>query len=55
MESFYSSVCLEIDALYAEQGIMYGSVEGLNSNIIGRLFVGVVDTFGQLLNTFGSN
>ncbi len=55
MESFYSSVCLEIDALYAEQGVMYGSVEGLNSNIIGRLFVGVVDTFGQLLNTFGSN
>ena len=53
--NFYTSVCLEIDALFAEQGVMSGSVEGLNSNIIGRLFVSVVDSFGQLLNTFGSN
>lgn len=31
------------------------SLEGLNSNILGRMFVSIVDTFGGLVKTFGSN
>lgn len=54
--SFYNEVCFKIDSLLAENGVFgEGSLEGLNSNIIGRLFVSVVDTFGQLLCTFTTN
>jgi len=53
--SFYNETCKSLDALINSSEYEYGSLEGLNSSLIGRLFVSVVDTFGQLLSTFGSN
>lgn len=53
--SFYTNVCNEIDLLVYDVCSGYESLEGLNSNIIGRLFVSIIDTFGQLANTFCSN
>lgn len=53
--SFHREVQTALDGLVMEYGCTYDSLEGLNSNIIGRLFVSVVDTFGGLLKTFGTN
>lgn len=53
--SFYSDVCKKMDDLIFNAELENGSIEGLNSSIVGRLFVSVVDTFGGLLSTFGSN
>ena len=41
----YTQTCEKIDAILAEGVDQYGSLEGLNSNIIGRMFVSIVDTF----------
>jgi hypothetical protein len=51
----YDKVCMQLDMLMREQGVDPSSMEGLNSNIIGRLFVGVIDTFGGLLSTWATN
>lgn len=51
----YDKVCTDLDMLMYEHGVDPSSMEGLNSNIIGRLFVGVIDTFGGLLSTWATN
>lgn len=53
--SFYDQVCYAIDMLLLDEGVTSDSLEGLNSNIVGRLFVSIIDTLGQLTNTFCSN
>jgi hypothetical protein len=51
----YDKVCADLDMLMYEHGIDPSSMEGLNSNIVGRLFVSVIDTFGGLLATWATN
>ena len=53
--SLYSKFCNDLDLLVYDVCSGYDALEGLNSNVIGRLFVSIVDTFGQLANTFCSN
>jgi len=52
---FYKSVCSKIDEIYAGEGLDIGAVEGLNSNVVGRLFVSICDSIGGLFKTFGAN
>lgn len=52
---FYASVCDKIDAIMASNFSTGMTMEGLNSNIVGRIFVSIVDTFGGLLSTFATN
>ena len=51
----YDKVCTDLDMLMYDHGIDPSSMEGLNSNIVGRLFVSVIDTFGGLLATWATN
>jgi hypothetical protein len=51
----YDKVCADLDMLMYEHDIDPSSMEGLNSNIVGRLFVSVIDTFGGLLATWATN
>ena len=51
----YDKVCSDLDMLMYEHDIDPSSMEGLNSNIVGRLFVSVIDTFGGLLATWATN
>lgn len=53
--SLYDKVCAELDHLVFTEESSWDSLEGLNSNILGRLFVGVVDTFSGLLSTWTTN
>lgn len=53
--TLYTNFRDEIDHLLFMNSDQYGSLEGLNSNVIGRLFVAVVDTFGGLMRTFATN
>jgi hypothetical protein len=52
---FYKSVCTKIEEVYAAEGLEVGAVEGLNSNIVGRMFVAICDGIGGLFKTFGTN
>ena len=51
----YDKVCTDLDMLMYDHGVDPSSMEGLNSNIVGRLFVSVIDTFGGLLATWATN
>lgn len=51
----YTQTCEKIDAILAEGVDQYGSLEGLNSNIIGRMFVSIVDSLAGVLKTGVSN
>ena len=51
----YDKVCSDLDMLMYEHDVDPSSMEGLNSNIVGRLFVSVIDTFGGLLATWATN
>lgn len=51
----YVQTCEKIDAILAEMDPEYGSLEGLNSSLIGRMFVSICDTFSGLLKTAASN
>lgn len=51
----YDKVCADLDMLMYDHGIDPSAMEGLNSNIVGRLFVSVIDTFGGLLATWATN
>ncbi len=58
MEKFnlYSDVCAKVDEIFAAEGVYdVAGLEGLNSNIIGRMFVSIVDSVGQLFKTFATN
>lgn len=51
----YNKVCNDLDCLLYDEHTDWDSLEGLNSNIAGRLFVSICDTFGQILKTGWSN
>lgn len=50
----YTKACQDIDAILASCDDAIG-LEGLNSSLIGRMFVSVVDTLGQICKTSFSN
>lgn len=53
---FYDELCFRIATLYAEAGALEGSsMEGLGSNVIGRLFVSIVDAFAGVLTSLTTN
>lgn len=53
----YTQTCDAINAIFESNkfDIELAGLEGLNSSFIGRMFVSIVDTFGQLCHTAFSN